>query len=136
MKKILIKGIVAGLVLLIFSYVSLQVLIAFFPELAVQYYDPVFSLEGDKTILFFIHPFIVSFALAWFWSRFKSLFHGSFVWRGIELGLSYALVAVLPSMWITFSAFSVSIQMVATWLLYGLVQGIIVGIIYAKISPE
>lgn len=135
MKKVIIKGIVAGTALLVFSYLALQIMVRFFPGLAEQYYNPVFDLEGDKSVLYFIHPYIVSFALALFWRRFKTLYHGPFWWRGIELGLTYSLVAVLPSMWITFSAFAVSLMMVFTWFMYGLMQGIVVGILYAKISP-
>jgi len=135
MKKFLIKGIVAGVVLLVFSYLALYLLVAFFPDLAELYYDPVFSLEGEKGVLYFMHPFILSFALAWFWRRFKSLFHGSFWWRGTEMGLVYGLIATLPSMWITFSSLSISVSLVITWFLYGVFQAIIVGIIYAKMSP-
>lgn len=135
MKKIIIKGVVAGTALLVLSYLALQFVVNFLPGIAEQYYNPVFDMEGDKSILYFIHPYIVSFALAWFWRRFKGLYHGPFWWRGIELGLSYAVVAVLPSMWITFSAFAVSFPMVLTWFLYGLMQGIVVGVLYAKISP-
>lgn len=135
MKKFLIKGVVAGAVLLVLSYAALYLLVAFFPDLAELYYDPIFSQEGEKEILYFMHPFILSFALAWFWRRFKSLFHGSFWWRGIEMGLVYGLIATLPSMWITFSSLSVSISLVFTWFLYGVFQAIVVGIIYAKMSP-
>ena len=135
MLKFLIKGFVAGTVLLLLSYAALYLVVTFFPNLAEQYYDPVFSFEGEKAILYFVHPFILSFALAWFWRRFKSLFHGPFWWRGIEMGLVYGLIATLPSMWITFSSLAVSFSLVFTWLLYGVFQAIIVGIIFAKMSP-
>ena len=135
MKKFLIKGFVAGAVLLAFSYSALYLMVNFFPSLAEQYYDPVFDMTEEKAILYFAHPFILSFALAWFWRRFKGLFHGPFWWRGIELGLSYGLIATLPSMWITFSSLAVSFGLVFTWLLYGIFQAIVVGIIFAKISP-
>ena len=125
----------AGTVLLASSYVSLNLVVAFFPGLAEQYYDPIFSFEGEKAILYFVHPYILSFALAWFWRRFKGLFHGSFWWRGIEMGLVYGLIATLPSMWITFSSLAISLGLVFTWLLYGVFQAIVVGIIFAKISP-
>ncbi|TNE53901.1 MAG: hypothetical protein EP344_14620, partial [Bacteroidetes bacterium] len=120
---------------LLFSYLALHLIVRFMPHLAEQYYNPVFDLEGDKTYLYFLHPFILSFALAWFWSRFKELFTGSFWWRGTEMGLVYGLVATLPSMWITFSSLAISFPMVLTWFLYGLFQAIVVGIVYAKISP-
>lgn len=135
MKKFLLKGIVAGAVLLVFSYVALYLVVTFVPGVAEEYYNPIFDMGGDKTILYFLHPFILSFALAWFWRRFKSLFHGSFWVRGIEMGLVYAVIAVLPSMWITFSALAVSLPLVLSWLAYGLFQAVVVGIIYAKISP-
>ena len=135
MKKFLIKGILAGAVLLLLSYTALYLVVILFPDLAEQYYDPIFSFDGDKSILYFAHPFILSFALAWFWRRFKSLFHGPFWWRGIEMGLVYGLIATLPAMWIIFSALSVSLGLVLSWLAYGVLQAIVVGIIFAEISP-
>jgi len=135
MKKFLVKGLAAGAALLILSYIALYLVVAFFPSMAEQYYDPIFSFEGEKGIMYFIHPFILSFALAWFWRRFKSLFHGPFWWRGIEMGLVYGLIATLPAMWITFSAMSVSFGLVFSWLIYGVLQAVVVGIIFAKISP-
>lgn len=135
MKTFLIKGFVAGGVLLVFSYLALYLIVTFAPAVAEEYYNPIFDMGGDKTILYFLHPFILSFALAWFWRRFKSLFHGSFWVRGIEMGLVYAVVAVIPSMWITFSALAISLPIVLSWVAYGLFQAVVVGIIYAKISP-
>lgn len=135
MKNFFIKGLVAGTALLIFSYAALYLLVALFPNLAELYYDPMFSLDEDKAVFYFLHPYILSFALAWFWRRFKSLFHGSFWWRGIEMGLVYGLIATLPSMWIIFSSMAISPALVVSWLLYGVFQAIVVGIIFAKISP-
>lgn len=135
MKNFLIKGIVAGTVLLAFSYISLYLLVFFFPQLAESYYDPIFNFDEGKAVLYFAHPFVLSFVLAWFWKRFKSLFHGPFWWRGIEMGLVYGLIATLPAMWIVFSAMAVPFSMIITWLLYGVFQAVVVGIIFAKISP-
>jgi hypothetical protein len=135
MQKFFIKGFAAGAILLVISYAALWVLVNFFPDMAEQYYNPIFDMEGDKTFLYFLHPFVLSFALAWFWRRFKSLFHGPFWWRGMEMGLVYGLIASLPSMWITFSSLSVSFGLVMTWLLYGVFQAVVVGIVYAKMSP-
>ncbi|MBK9931085.1 MAG: hypothetical protein IPP04_14610 [Saprospiraceae bacterium] len=136
MNKIILKGLIAGGTLLLVSYLTLFLLVKFMPGLAEQYYDPMFSLEGDKAWMFFIHPFIISFALAWFWSRFKSLFEGNFWFRGFEVGVVYALIAILPSMWMIYSAFNVTLPMVISWSIYGTMQAIIAGIISAKLSPN
>lgn len=121
--------------MLIFSYLGPYLMVTFLPSVAEEYYDPVFSLEGNRMMLYFIHPFVVAFALAWFWDRFKTLFHGSFWVRGVEMGIVYALVATLPSMWIIFSAIAVSLPLVLSWLVYGLFQAVIAGLIYAKLNP-
>jgi hypothetical protein len=51
------------------------------------------------------------------------------------MGLVYGLIATLPSMWITFSSLAISPALVASWLIYGVFQAMVVGIIFAKISP-
>lgn len=135
MKKVIIPGLIAGFTLLAFSYIALYLLVQFMPSLAEQYYNPAFSLEGNKTILYFLHPFILSFALAWFWERFKGQFNGSSLLRGLELGLVYGIVATLPSMWITFSSLALSFMLVGSWFVYGIIQAALVGLIYAKMNP-
>ncbi|MDX2135188.1 MAG: hypothetical protein SFV52_10385 [Saprospiraceae bacterium] len=135
MKKFFIKSLTAGAVLFLLSYATLYLVVLLLPNVAEQYYDPMFSFEGIKGVLYLMHPFVLSFALAWFWQRFKGLFHGSFWQRGIEMGLTYGLIATLPSMWILFSAMSVSFVLVCSWLLYGVMQAIVVGILFARLSP-
>jgi hypothetical protein len=135
MKNVILPGVLAGFVLLAFSYAALWGLVRFLPSLAEQYYNPVFSLEGDKTVLYFLHPFVLSFALAWFWARFKGQFEGHWIVRGLELGLVYGIVATLPAMWITFSSLSLSFPLVLSWFAYGVFQAAVVGLIYAKVTP-
>lgn len=135
MKKIIFLGLIAGVVLFILSYGSLYVGIRFFPNLFMDYNNPLFNSEGNRDVLFYMHPFVISFALSWFWDRFKSMFRGAFILRGLEFGSVYALVALLPVMWITFSAMDVTAYMVLSWFLYGFVQAVIAGILFAKSNP-
>ncbi len=135
MKKIIISGIIAGVVLLVFSVVGLYLTIFLFPDLALQYYNPAFNEGSGRYLLYFIHPFIISMALAWFWERFKGVLSGSFITRGIEFGVIYALIAIFPMLWLVFSAMSVSMAIVASWLVFGLLQGVIAGLICEKVNP-
>ncbi|HMR42613.1 MAG TPA: hypothetical protein PKC40_02205 [Saprospiraceae bacterium] len=135
MKKILTLGLPVGLVLLLLSLLMLYVTVLIFPGIAEEYYNPMFRRSGGRSSLFFIHPFILSFALAWFWERFKGLFSGPFWLRGLEMGLVYGLVATIPSMWITFSAIDISLTMIASWLFYGLSQAMVAGILFARFNP-
>ena len=135
MKKILLSGLVAGTVLFIVCYGALFLAVQFVPALFVEYNNPLFNSDGSRDVLFYSHAFIISFALAWFWDRFKGLFHGLFIIRGLEFGFVYAIVALLPGMWITFSALDITGLMVASWFVYGMVQAIIAGLVFAKMNP-
>jgi hypothetical protein len=135
MKKILLSGVVAGFILLAISYLVLFVTIKVFPGLVEEYYNPIFWPGGDRAMLFFAHPFVLALCLAWFWERSKNQYAGKWWFRGAEMGLVYGVVATLPSMWITFSAISVSLVMVLSWLLYGIAQAVISGLIFARINP-
>jgi hypothetical protein len=136
MKKILTSGLIVGVILFILGYGGLYIAINAFPEAFVEYNSPLFNSDPGKDILFYSHAFIVALALSALWERFKELFKGHhFVVRGIEFGFIYALVALLPVLWITYSALDVSITTVGTWFIYGLVQALIGGVLFAKLNP-
>ena len=135
MKKVLTSGLIAGIILFIVSYGGLYLTIKFFPQLFVTYNNPLFNSDGSRDVLFYLHAFIISFALSWFWERFKGMFNGPPLLRGLEFGLVYALVALLPVMWITFSSLDITLTMVVSWFLYGLFQALLAGMIFAKLNP-
>lgn len=135
MKKVIIPGLVSSLILLGFSFLCLFLTIRVFPDLAEEFYNPIFWPGNDRAILFFLHPFILSFALAWFWNRAKGRYTGSAFQRGLQLGGVYCLIASVPAMWITFSAMSVTLPMVLSWVIYGFCQATIAGIVFARMNP-
>ncbi|HRI29793.1 MAG TPA: hypothetical protein PK239_18265 [Chitinophagales bacterium] len=136
MQKKVITGLTIAIVLLLFSYSMLHIAVRLFPGLCEEYCNPaVFQTTPERMWLFFLHPFVLSFALLWFWQRFKSLLQGNLWVKGVEFGLVYGVVATLPAMWITFSALNVSFQMVLTWIAYSIIQVVIAGIIMAKMNP-
>jgi len=136
MRRIILSALLSGAILLALAFGVIYLSIAFFPSVVEEYYNPTLFWPGEeRAVLFFLHPFILSFALAWFWNRFKHEFKGVPLLRGLELGLVYGVVATLPSMWITFSAIAVSFSMVVTWFLYGLLQATVAGIVFAHTNP-
>lgn len=135
MKKVFYSGLIAGIILFVISYGGLFLAIKFVPQLFVSYNNPLFNSDGSRDLLFYLHAFIISFALSWFWERFKNVFKGSFILRGLEFGAVYAMVALLPVMWITFSSLDITLSMVLSWFLYGFMQAVIAGILFARINP-
>lgn len=135
MKKAIIASIVAGVILLLVSLAMTYGSIAFLPGLTEEYFSPVFRPSGSLDWMFYVHPFIVSIALKWFWERYKSEFKGPLVVRAIEVALVYGIVALLPVLWMTFSAIDVSLRMIMTWFGYGFTQAFFAGLIFAKLNP-
>ena len=133
-KKIIFSGLVAGILLLLLSVIGLYSTVWLFPSLAVQYFDPAFDSQSQRAILYFIHPFIAGLVLAWFWNRCKGFLKGPFLGRGIEFGVLYWLVAVFPMMWLIYSSINVSLALVGSWLVFGLLQGIAAGLVLEKMN--
>ena len=136
MKKILIAGFTAGFVLLLVSLGLMFLVIKIFPTLAEEYFSPVFRWSSVQTDwLFYAHPFVLSFALKWFWERYKDIFKGSNVLRAFEVALVYGVVAMVPVLWLTYSSIDISLGMVLTWLAYGIIQAFIAGLIFSWLNP-
>jgi|GEM_PF-143995 len=135
MKKTLLSALIAGVILFLLCYGGLLLAINFLPYFFVDYINPLYSSGGKRDILFYTHAFVLSLALSFFWQRFKGLFKGSFILRGVEFGVVYGLVALVPVMWITFSSLDVTFAMVFSWLFYGVCQAMVAGIVFAKVNP-
>jgi hypothetical protein len=135
MKKVLISGLIAGVILSIVSYGGLYLSIQFFPELFLEYNYPLFQTDSDRDILFYTHALVLSLAMSALWQRFKELFNGNNLLRGLEFGLIYGFVALLPIMWITYSSLDITLITVTTWFMYGLLQATIAGIVFARFNP-
>lgn len=134
-KKVLLSLSISSLVLLVMSFVMLKLSIYLFPHLTMEYLSPVFRSAGKMDWLYYVHPLIISIALLWFWERYKEIFSGPCILRAFEVALVYGIVAMVPVLWLTFSAIDVSLQMILTWLLYGFIQAFAAGIVFAKLNP-
>ena len=135
MKLILKNALYAGVTIFIISYGGLISAIYFLPDFFVDYISPAFNSDGSRDVYFFLHPFVLSIALSIFWEKFKEMVVGSIFLRGLKFGFIYAGIALIPIMWITYSAVDVTFVMVFSWLLYGFMQSCIAGIIFAKFNP-
>src|SRR5687768_13799042 len=135
MKKLVLSILVSTILLLLLSFGMLYISIRFFPEISSEYLSPVFRSAGRIDWMYFVHPLVLSIALKWFWERYKSIFRGNILLKAFEVALVYGVVALIPVLWLTFSAIDVSLKMALTWLLYGFIQSFAAGIVFAKLNP-
>jgi hypothetical protein len=136
MKKSASSILIAGFLVLLISLALLYSIIYLLPMVMEEYYNPVFRSSSFQTDwLFYAHPFVLSISLYWFWDRFKTAITGSLVQRAFQISLAFGIIAMLPVLWLTFSAIDISFIMVATWLAYGILQAFVAGLVFAKMNP-
>jgi hypothetical protein len=136
LKRVVLSVLLSGIILLLLGAIMFFVGAQFLPGVTQQYFSSVFrSSAGNTDWMYYADPFIVSIALKWFWERYKAILKGSLFLKALEIALVYGVVALLPVLWLTFSAIDVSLAMVITWLFYGLVQAFAAGVIFAMLNP-
>lgn len=139
MKKIIIPGIVAGVVLLVVSMGISAIFNALFPQINQEYMNPsIFRPWSDPLMtLYFAYPFLLGLVLAIVWDKAKSVVSGkTYVDKGFQFGLLYFIAAGIPGMFITYSSFQVSLLMVINWSIAGFIEAVVAGIILAKMNSR
>jgi len=129
-------GLISGIIIGVTSYVFLFLAVRIYPDLFTDYYNPVFNSDGSRDIFYYLHSFVLGFGLAILWYGFKTNLTGNFILKGIQFGILFLFIALLPVMWISFSAINVSLSLILSWLIYGVVQACIAGFIFAWSSKK
>lgn len=135
MNKVFLAWLATGVLMLVLGIGMLFAGIFFVPKIFNEYFSPVFREAGQTNWTFYVHPFILAFSLKWFWERYKGILKGGLVLRALEVASVYSIVALLPILWLTFSAIDVSLKMIITWFIYGFVQAFAAGLVFGKLNP-
>lgn len=136
MKKVILPGLVAGLIMLILGTAVSYLLMLPFRSVAAEYTNTnLFRPWTDPAMYYmFVHPFIVGIILAWVWNKVKGVVGGAgWAGHGLRFGLAYWVVTI-PGMLISYSSFQISATMVAIWSVTILVQALCAGMVYAGMN--
>ena len=135
MKKIILSGLLVGLVNFVAAMAISQLFRVIFPSVNVEYSNPNLfrPYSSPLMLLFFVYPFLLGIILAWFWNKTKSIF-GSDTKGGLKFALTYWVIASIPGMFATYTSMPYSFLIVISWLISGLVEAIIAGIIFSKLN--
>ncbi|MFC1616966.1 hypothetical protein ACFL2K_01980 [Candidatus Margulisiibacteriota bacterium] len=128
MKKILLPGIISGLVISITGMLIGMIFNAICPSLALEYQNTAIfrPMQDPLMMIFWLYPFILGIALAWIWDLTKPILTGA-KWQNIaKFALAYFVISQVPGMLITYSSFQLSLLIVLSWALNGLVNGFII----------
>ncbi|PIU62013.1 hypothetical protein COS83_03110 [archaeon CG07_land_8_20_14_0_80_38_8] len=137
MKKVILPGLLAGLVMLAISMGVSMIMNVLVPSLQSEYNNAdLFRPWSDPIMsLYYAYPFVLGIALAWFWDKTKSVFKDkSACRRGAKFGLAYWVAATIPGMLVSYSSFQVSLLMITVWAVSGLINAVTAGAIFAKMN--
>lgn len=136
MKKIIIPGLIAGVVMLVVGMGFGFALEALFPNLAAEYNNPALFRPWSDPLMsvYFVEPFVLGVILAWFWSMTKGLIkQKDAIKKGVYFGLGYWVITI-PGMIMSYSSFPISLLMTVGWSLSIFIQAICAGILFAKLN--
>lgn len=133
MKKIIVPGLVVGVVLFVIGMLLSMIFNMLIPSLQAEYQNPnMFRPWSDPLMsLFFAHPFLFGLGLAYVWDKIKGAIGGN----PLNLTIGIVVISTIPGMVITYSSFPVSITMVLTWTIMGIVNAYVGGLILSKMNP-
>ncbi|HCC60054.1 MAG: hypothetical protein A2402_01385 [Candidatus Staskawiczbacteria bacterium RIFOXYC1_FULL_37_43] len=134
-KKVIVSGLLAGLVIFIASMLASKIFGVIFPWLDAEYQnESIFRPWTDPLmLLYFAYPFLLGIILAWFWQKTKSIF-GENIKGGVNFGVVYWAITSIPGMFITYSSFQVSLLMIISWSVAGLIGAVLAGIVFVKLD--
>lgn len=135
MKKIILFGLLGGLIVLILGTLCSQLFHFIFPSLKSEFENTaLFRPWTDPLMsLYFLHPFLLGIILAWVWNKVKPVIVvDDNLLKGVYFGLSAWVVLTLPGMLISYASFPISFLMIFSWTFNSLVELLCLGILFSK----
>jgi len=130
-KGVLLGGFLSGVVIFaVWMIVSVVVQV-------ISPYD-VLSLGGMRAkddpimLLFFLHPWVMGFAMAMVYSQVGKAFEGSVVQKGVRFGLVMWLLGGLPSAFVVFTSMNYPLAFTVSSVVSSLLHMPAAGVVIAK----
>lgn len=137
MKKVILSGLLIGVLILVVEMALSYAANSVFPSLVAEYNNTsLFRSWSDPLMLYLYgaYPFVMGIAFAWAWNKVKVLFAGAAAKNGFLFGLAFWLVYTIPGMLISYASFQLSLTMILSWTLSGFIWTVLSGMILAKLN--
>jgi len=124
MKHFAVRGILAGVPMLIVGIFFMWLTNTLIPSVAAEYQNtaifyPMTDWHWQSMPLYY---FVLGTALSWVWEKVRILNLSP-----LHFALGYWIVASVPGMFITFLSFNISIAMILVWLGGMIIDGVLAG---------
>ncbi|MEK9165345.1 MAG: hypothetical protein AAB525_00605 [Patescibacteria group bacterium] len=138
-KKIMLAGSAAGIVHIIFGTLTCGWLfkgIYLIEPTNVWKFTGQSGFSGSQIAIMTIGNIVIGVILAGAYAWLKAGIPGAGIKKGLNYGLALWLVGTLPGMFSTYMFMTVATAVVLYWIVIGLVNYLILGVIIAKIYKE
>lgn len=131
-KKFILAGVIGGVVITAVSLIVGSIITFLFP------YN-VLELGGMRTVtdpvmmLFFLHPWVLSFAMALVYPYFSKVLEGNYLCKGKKFGVLVWAVASIPSAFLVYSSMDYPVGFTVNSVIGSLLYVLAAGITIAKI---
>ena len=79
------SGLIAGLIMLIISFVMTIILDLIFPQITLEYSTQMYRSWNDPLmLLFYLHPFILGLILSWVWQLTSLIMKGDDITKAVK----------------------------------------------------
>jgi hypothetical protein len=136
LKKVVLPGLVAGVVALAVGMIVSALISVALPVLNAQYQNPgLFRPWSDpKMSIYFAYPFLLGLGLAYVWDRIKNVVPGNIWQRAWSIMIGMLVVSTIPGMTISYSSIPISLLMTFSWTVTGLVSVFFAAAVIAKMN--
>ena len=131
-KEIIVGGIIVGFIIMLIDIIIGGIFQFILP------YD-IFKLGGMRKIddpimlLFFIHPWVLSFTLSFVYSYFEKALNGNYIAKGWKFGLLMWIVIFVPYTFLVFTSMDYPIGFYVNSIIPPIFYMILSGVVIAKI---
>jgi hypothetical protein len=130
------KGLIAGLVNFVVGLILTFGVEKLFSALRLEYQKvAIFRPFTDPLMMvYFAYPFILGIVAAYLWGIVAKDYKGSVTAKAWKFAMLYFVIATIPGMFISYTTFQVSLGMILSWTLTGLIEIFVAGLVFAKIK--
>jgi hypothetical protein len=130
-KKILVGGILAGIVIEVIS-LSFSWLTQWIWKYDMLELGGMRTTDDPLMVFFFIHPWVLGFALAFVYSHFEKSIKGDYFHKGAIFGLLMWIVIAIPNAVIVFSSMDYPIGFTVNQVIGPLIYLFVTSVVIAK----
>ena len=131
LKNILVSGILGGIAIFVVWLIA-GILVQVSGLYNVMTLGGMRSASDPVMLLFFLHPWVISFAMAIVYSQVGKAFEGTLMQKGIKFGLLAWLVSSIPSTFIVYTSMNYPLAFSVVSLAASFVYMALAGVVVAK----